>query len=256
MWPFRSLRRRKILRRGLLDKTAWRQALARIPIAAGLREDEARRLRELATLFLHEKLFEPARGLRLTEAMRADIAVQCCLPVMNLGFDWLDGWRTVIVYPGEFVSPRKQLDEIGVMHEWEEILGGESWDRGPLILSWADMEASGLGEGYNVAVHEIAHKLDLLEGAADGFPPLHRSMSARAWCDAFTAAYEDFNRRLDEGEDTEIDPYAAEAPGEFFAVFSEYFLERPELVMTEYPDVYRQLAAFYRQDPLARLSCE
>lgn len=235
----------------MLDEAVWRQTLAGIPIAAGLGEAEARRLREAATLFLHEKIFEQAGGIRLTEAMRADIAAQCCLPILNLGFDWLDGWRTVIVYPGEFVSPRKQLDEIGVMHEWEEILGGESWERGPLILSWADMEASGAGEGYNVAVHEIAHKLDALNGATDGFPPLHRGMSARLWHQTFATAYEDFNRRLDAGEDTEIDPYAAETPGEFFAVFSEYFFERPELTAAEYPDVYRQLAAFYRQDPLA-----
>ncbi len=121
-----------------------------------------------------------------------------------------------------------------------------------MILSWADVEASGWGDGYNVAIHEIAHKLDLLNGEVDGFPPLHRGMSARAWNQTFSAAFEDLGRRVDAGEETEIDPYAAEEPGEFFAVLSEYFFEQPGLVKTEYPDVYWRLAEFYRQDPWKR----
>ena len=254
MWPFRHFRRNKILREHPLADAAWRGVLHEHPILAGLAGDEARKLRELAVLFLHEKIFEPVRGLRLTEPMRLTIAVQCCLPVMNLGVDWLEGWRTVIVYPGAFVRKREQFDIAGVMHEWEEAISGEAWKLGPLILSWADVEASGHGEGYNVAIHEIAHKLDLLNGEVDGFPPLHRGMSRQAWNEAFSTAFDDLCRRVDAGEDTAIDPYATEQPGEFFAVLSEYFFELPDLVEAEYPPVYRQLAAFYRQDPLARMT--
>jgi len=253
MWPFRQLRRKKILRDFPLAQAAWRKVLQDHAILAGLAEDEALRLRELSTLFLREKIFEPVQGLALSEAMRLSIAAQCCLPAMNLGPDWLDGWRTVVVYPGAFIRPRGQFDDYGVMHEWEEAITGEAWELGPLILSWADVEASGHGEGYNVAIHEIAHKLDLRNGEVDGFPPLHRNMDRQVWNTAFSAAFDDLNRRLDEGEDTAIDPYAAEEPGEFFAVLSEYFFEQPDVVEEEYPAVYRQLAAFYRQDPLARL---
>lgn len=253
MWPFRQRRRTKILRDFPLDDALWQAVLQDHPILGRLAPDEEKRLRELSTLFLHEKIFEPVKGLQLTDAMRLAIAIQCCLPVMNLGADWLRGWRTVIVYPAEFVRPRGEFDDYGVMHEWEEAISGEAWDYGPLILSWADVDASGLGEGYNVAIHETAHKLDLLNGGVDGFPPLHRGMSAAAWNQAFSAAFDDLNRRLDLGEDPLIDPYAAEEPGEFFAVLSEYFFEQPDVVEAEYPAVYRQLAAFYRQDPLARM---
>lgn len=254
MWPFRQFRRQNILRQNPIADALWRGVVADHPVLAGLAEDEEGRLRDLACLFLHEKIFEPVKGLVLTESMGLSIAVQCCLPVMNLGVDWLDGWRTVIAYPGAFIRKREQFDDAGVMHEWEEAISGEAWRLGPLILSWADVEASGWGDGYNVAVHEIAHKLDLLNGEVDGFPPLHRGMSARAWNQAFSNAFEDFSRRVDAGLVTEIDPYAAEEPGEFFAVLSEYFFERPGLVNAEYPEVYRQLAAFYRQDPLARMA--
>jgi Mlc titration factor MtfA (ptsG expression regulator) len=253
MWPFRQLRRKKILREALLAEPLWRRVMADHPILSGLDEDERHRLRELATLFLHEKIFEPARGLVLTEAMRAGIAVQACLPLLNLGPDWYEGWRTVIVYPGEFVRRREQFDDIGVMHEWEEVISGESWRLGPMILSWADVRASGLGDGYNVAIHEMAHKLDLLNGEVNGFPPLHRGMNARAWSEAFTTAFDDLNARLDAKEKTAIDAYAGEEPGEFFAVISEYFFEQPNVVKAAYPAVYAQLCAFYRQDPSARL---
>lgn len=253
MWPFRQLKRNKILRDHPIAESQWRETLANRPIFRGLSDEEEKRLRALTTLFLREKIFESVQGLVVEEPMRLAISALCCLPVMNLGVDWLDGWRTVVVYPGEFIRKREQFDDIGVMHEWEEAIIGESWRLGPMILSWADVEVSGLGEGYNVAIHEIAHKLDLLNGEANGFPPLHRQMNRGAWSRELSAAFEDLNARLDAGEDTVIDPYAAEEPGEFFAVLSEYFFECPALIWREYPNAYRQLAEFYRQDPLARM---
>jgi Mlc titration factor MtfA (ptsG expression regulator) len=234
-------------------ESAWAYALAGLPVCAGLDAAESDRLRALATGFLADKLFETAGGAVLDESVRLRIAALAALPVLGLGLDWYADWRTVIVYPGEFVRPRSELDPIGVMHEWEDVLGGESWERGPVVLSLADVAASGLLDGYNVVIHEMAHKLDMRNGLPDGFPPLPGDIDRRRWTEAFTAAFEDLNARLDRGEDTAIDPYAAEEPGEFFAVLSEYFFEQPDLVRSEYPDVYDLLAGFYRQDPAARL---
>jgi len=254
MWPFRQLRRRKLLRDALLPDTLWDQCLNDHPILAGLDDQEAGRLRELATLFIHEKIFEPVQGLELRELMKASIAVQACLPILNLGFDCYDDWRTVVVYPGEFVRPRAEFDTVGVMHEWEETLGGESWQRGPVILSWADVEASGWCDGYNVVIHEMAHKLDMRSGDADGFPSLHRDMKAREWNLAFTEAFEHLTALAERMREPDIDPYAAESPAEFFAVLSEYFFERPALVLRQYPKIYEQLRLYYRQDPARRLA--
>ena len=50
-----------------------------------------------------------------------------------------------------------------------------------------------------------------------------------------------------------MDPYGATSPAEFFAVVSELFFELPHRLRAVYPDVYAQLAAFYRQDPALRL---
>jgi Mlc titration factor MtfA (ptsG expression regulator) len=242
------------MRDALIDDVPWHRALERLPILARLDPAESRRLRELCTIFLHEKRFEPVQGLELDEGIRITIAALACLPILNLGPDWYDDWYTVVVYPAEFVRPREEFDAVGVMHQWEEVLGGESWERGPVVLSWADVEASGWGDGYNVVIHEMAHKLDMRNGAAAGFPPLHKDMRVSAWTQGFALAYEDLTRRVENGEDTALDPYAAESPAEFFAVFSEYFFECPAVVMRAYPEVYRQLCLFYRQDPLARVA--
>jgi len=94
----------------------------------------------------------------------------------------------------------------------------------------------------------------MLNGDADGMPALHSDLDEGEWQAVFGSAYDDFCQRVDGGEDTLIDPYASETPGEFFAVLSESFFEIPDVVAGEYPDLYDLLRRYYRQDPLARLT--
>jgi hypothetical protein len=173
--------------------------------------------------------------------------------ILNLDLEYYRGWSGVIVYPEQFVPRHQHVDDAGVVHEGDEPYSGEAWLGGPVVLSWADVADTGYADGVNVVIHEFAHKLDMLNGDANGFPPLHAGMDRSAWVRSMTAAYRDFCTRVDGGEDTIIDPYAAESPGEFFAVMSETFFELPDVVQDEYPEVYEQFCAFYRQDPVARL---
>ncbi|CAL1239859.1 protein of unknown function [Candidatus Methylocalor cossyra] len=164
---YQRVRRLRLKRRAEaapIPAARWAATIAELPVLAGLTHEERARLHRLASLFLHDKIFEPAGGMRLDDAARTRIAALAALPILGLDYGWYDGWRTIIVYPGSFVRPRSQFDDIGVQHEWEEILTGESWELGPVVLSWADVEASGQGEGYNVVVHEMAHKLDMRNG--------------------------------------------------------------------------------------------
>lgn len=248
----KSWRRRRILRRNALPEEAWRKGISALPLLRGLTDGELGRLRELATLFLHEKEVVAAGGYVLGDAVRLRISAQACLPILNLGLDYYSGWVAVIIYPDEFVPKHEYTDEAGVVHVEHDPKIGESWERGPVILSAADVEHSGKHDGVNVVIHEFAHKLDMLNGAPDGFPPLHRGMDRGSWSRAFTEAYNDFCAKVDSGAETVIDPYAAESPAEFFAVLSEVFFEIPQVLQREYAEVYRQLAAFYRQDPAAR----
>ena len=215
---------------------------------------EKAHLRELTTLFLHEKKFFGAQELQLTDAMCLIIAAQACLPVLGLGIGCLSGWTGIIVYPGAFRVSRDERDAAGVIHHQEQALIGESWSRGPLILSWEDVERDMQGKqsGRNVVIHEIAHKLDMLNGPADGFPPLHHGMAVTEWSTSLSAAYESLVREVEHHHLACINPYAATSPAEFFAVISEYFFCAPEILHTHFADVYRQLKLYYRQNPLLR----
>jgi hypothetical protein len=239
-------RRDRILARVELDQREWQRALRRFPFTRNLDASDQARLRELVMLFLHEKRFTSAHGLELTQAMRLHVAIQACTLILNLGLEYYRGWSEIIIYPAEFVPRHQYVDESGVVHQGDEPYAGEAWLQGPVILSWADIAGSEYPDGVNVVIHEFAHKLDMLNGTANGFPPLHKGMSREGWAQTFTSAYEDFCARVDHGEDTAIDAYASESPGEFFAVLSEVFFELPEILLEEYPQVYQQLMQFYR----------
>jgi Mlc titration factor MtfA (ptsG expression regulator) len=246
----RNRRRRQVLASAAISDALWSATIAASPVLARLDAESERRLRDLTLLFLHEKHFEAAGGLVLDDSMKTRIAALACLLILELGIDSYDGFVSVIVYPDEFlVRDREYVDEDGVVHSSDDVLSGEAWEQGPVILAWKEVEASGHGDGFNVVAHEFAHKLDLLDGSFDGMPPLHAEMRAQDWIGAFQAAYEDLHARLERDEDTWLDPYAAEEPAEFFAVCSEMFFDVPEEFRAEYPALYAQLSAFYKQDP-------
>jgi Mlc titration factor MtfA (ptsG expression regulator) len=230
----------------------WRRIIADRPLFDGLAADELARLKDLAGQLLDDKDVHGAGGQEIDDKVRLTIAAQACLPILNLGVDYYRGWSEIIVYPAEFVPLREYTDEAGVVHQSRHPLAGESWLGGPLILSWADADYVEDGTGVNVVIHEFAHKLDMLNGDANGYPPLHTDMRRQTWARVFTSAYEDFRRRVNGGEETVIDPYAAENPGEFFAVLSEVFFAIPAVLLAEYQLAYEQLSLFYRQDPAAR----
>ena len=234
-----------------LPEALWQETLAGLPFLNRLSADEKSRLKHLSEAFLSEKEFASAGDLELNDAMCVSIAVQACLPILNLGLQSYRDWIGIIVYPDEFIIPRSVEDEFGIVHEYDDVASGEAWDGGPVLISWSDAQMA--GEGYNVVIHEFAHKLDMLNGEANGLPPLPSGFSRQDWDEILLAAYQDFCTVVDDaeqhGEETRLDPYAAENPGEFFAVMSETFFERPELLHEEYPALYTQLCRFYRQDP-------
>ena len=245
-----------------ISDALWNETIALYPFLDRLDEDERRRLRDLSGQFLAEKEFSAAGGLVLDDRICLEIAIQGCLPILNLGLSWYRGWDGVIIYPDEFVIPREIADPDGVVHRYDEVAAGEAWSGGPLIVSWHDVQMT--DDVYNVVIHEFAHKIDMLNGDADGFPRLHRDMDPAEWHAAITEAYADFCRRVDEAPlfedaqdendvdlDSVLDPYAATLPGEFFAVTSEVFFTAPAHLQAEYPALYREFCKLYRQDPAA-----
>ena len=245
----RNWRLRRLVARHPIAESLWREALQRCTAARRLGASDQATLRVLATQFLERKSLEPTKGLHLDDAGRVLLAAQACVPILKLGLDWYDGWHSVIVYPDAFIPRRTKTDEAGVVHQTNSMMAGEAWGRGPVILSWADVLNTGKKPGHNVVIHEMAHKLDMLNGDANGFPPLHRRMDRRVWSRVFSSAWDSLKNEQRNGADLPIDLYALESPAEFFAVASEQFFEDPATLRQHLPEVYRQLEQFYRQHP-------
>jgi MtfA peptidase len=237
-----------------LDESVWRMALERLSLVQALPQAEQQRLRGLVARFLADKAFSAAADFELQPWQAAAIAAQACLPCLQLGYGAMRGWHEVIVYPGQFGLRRHHHDEdTGVVSEWDDELAGESWDRGPLILSWADVAADleAPEEGFNLVLHEIAHKLDALDGAMNGTPPLPDAAARAAWADTMQRAYDALCAEVDAGRETAIDPYAADCPEEFFAVLSEYHWSAPDFLAESMPGPAALLRRFYGPSPFA-----
>jgi MtfA peptidase len=242
--------RRWVPAREAIPERLWRNALDSCHTAAHLGRSDRVRLRETAARFLHEKSISTAHDFALTDAMTVHVAVHACVPILNLGLASYSGWKGIIIYPGDFRARRHFEDDSGVVHEGHEDLCGESLAGGPMVLSWDAIEGEAEFPDQDLVIHECAHKIDVLNGDADGCPPLHPDMNAADWTRVMRRAYDTLNRAVDREEETLLDPYAATDAAEFFAVTSETFFAAPDILQEEFPDVYTQLRAFYRQDPL------
>ncbi|WJW76625.1 zinc-dependent peptidase [Thiohalobacter sp. IOR34] len=251
---FRRYHTLKILRDHPIADGAWHETTKSLPLLHDLGAVERARLRKLVTLFLHKKAFTGVQGLEVNQAMRLTVAAQACLQILNLGLDAFDGWIEIVIYPGAFRVERQTADDAGLVHQEANILSGESWSRGPVILSWEDVERDShcLQPGRNVVIHEFAHKLDMGNGRANGMPPLHPEMPVEAWSRALSEAYNTLLRQLQHHHPAWINPYAATDPAEFFAVLCEYFFTAPWVLHEHCPAVYLQLQSYFRQDTLNR----
>lgn len=212
---------------------------ARLPVA--LRDE----LEGLMHVFLAEKSFEACGGIdEVTGHMRRVIAAEACLLLVNRPHNFYRRLRSVLVYPSAFTA----RDEYGD----DDVRLGESWSSGSVVLAWDSVVAGGRNEqdGSRVTLHEFAHQLDQEDGAGDGVPDLTGVGSYREWSRVFSGAFDRFQRKVENGKRTVIDPYGATNPAEFFAVATETFYEKPAQLQKYYPDVYRQLKNYYRVDPL------
>jgi Mlc titration factor MtfA (ptsG expression regulator) len=244
---FRNWSRRRALARTAIEPALWDSVSSGLAFLRGMEPHDLARLKELCVLFLHEKEMHGAGGMDLSDDVRLSIAVQACIPVLNLGLDVYDGWVGIIVYPREFRVTKEEMDEDGVVHRFDDALSGEAWPGGPVVLSWEDVTMT--GAGYNVVIHEFAHKIHMLREDDDEYPRPFPGMDAERWRDALERSYQKFCRAVDSGVPTLVDPYAAEHPAEFFAVMSEVFFTDAAVFARDWPELYEQFSAFYRQDP-------
>ena len=248
-WYWSKRQRRARLLQAPLNEEQRAIIAAQVPLLQKLPEALRGALEGKINLFLHQIDFIGCDGLEVTEEMRLSIAAQACLLVVNSD-EWYRNLRTILVYPGAFRSMRQEHNGY-VVTEHKTVRTGESWPRGPVILSWADSQQGAMDDedGHNVVLHEFAHQLDDLSGHTDGAPLLTRGQSFDEWRRVFVTAYERHLHNVQNGRETVIDPYGAEGVEEFFAVSVEEFFERPGALKQAEPEVYDQLSELFRLDP-------
>nr|WP_282103471.1 M90 family metallopeptidase [Halomonas getboli] len=236
----------------------WVEARARLPLLAAVPEPAAERLGHRAWRFAHAKRLsrhpELDPSIDFDVPARLAIAAQGCL--LTLGWDETThreafaGLHEILIVPDAFHRRVEEMDEFGVMHAYDDERAGETSHQGPVVVAYPDLMESGRLDGFNVVIHELAHKLDMANSLdADGYPPLPGDMDPHDWHRVFTAVWDDLQAHLARGEPTPIDDYAASHPGECFAVSCEYFFAAPEALHAAYPALYALLARYFGQDP-------
>jgi Mlc titration factor MtfA (ptsG expression regulator) len=245
----RLWRRQRIARRPFA--AAWREIVRRrVPLARELPAAQQLRLKKHIQVLLAEVPFIGCAGLEVSDEMRVTIAAQAAFLLLGRGGSF-GNLREVLVYPGHFVVPRSEAGAGGVVHEGRDVLAGQSWQRGQVILAWDAVRDGGADphDGANVVMHEFAHQLDQDAGAANGAPYVGRGALQQTWARVMNEEFEALHGRLVRSEPNLIDPYASTSPAEFFAVTTELFFERPDALAADRPALYEQLKRCYRLDP-------
>lgn len=200
-------------------------------------------------VFLAEKSFEGCGGLEVTDEMKITIAGQACLLLLNRPGRCYPRLRTILVYPSTYVAGGKGIFDAETE---ESVRLGESWQRGVVVLAWDSVKRGAVNfhDGHNVAMHEFAHQLDQEDSASDGAPILARRAAYASWATVFSREFAALQRQTKRGREDVLSDYGATNPAEFFAVATESFFEKPRQLKKKHPELYRELAGFYKVDPI------
>lgn len=255
MLGFFRRRRRARLRATPLSDVQWEIIDRRVPMVRAMAPADRRALGGIIQILLAEKRFEGCGGLEMTDEIRVTILAQAAVLLLHRETGYYPTLRTILVYPHAYVAATTRPNPDGTVSQGPQGRLGESWHRGPLVLSWNDVVrgAADDDDGRNVVLHEFAHQLDGEAGGMDGAPALATAARYRDWARVLGHEYAQLAEELHRGHRTLIDPYGSTNPAEFFAVITELFFERPAAMRREHPDLYQQLATFYRTDPLGAL---
>jgi Mlc titration factor MtfA (ptsG expression regulator) len=245
---FKSRRRKKLRARPVPE--AWRRVFLRLPLYRAISVEDQRELTGHVHVFLNEKRFEGARGFVVTDEVALLISAQACLLLLHRDTDYFPRLRSIIVYPDTYVAPRRERRGTWIESEREDVLHGESWNQGVVVLSWKQTQRSASQlDGNNLVLHEFAHQLDEEDGHANGAPILGSHIDPVTWAHVMREEYESLRIAATFGHETLLDYYGAESPAEFFSVATESFFERGREFRQWHPALYEQLKLYYQQDP-------
>ncbi|MEZ8185064.1 MULTISPECIES: M90 family metallopeptidase [Shewanella] len=233
--------------------TLWRNILKkRFPYFKAMPTDLQLQLKKHIQVFISEKQFVGCDGFDINDEVKVTIAAQACLLLLNRKTDYYPKLKQILVYPSAFIVHQNRTDIAGVYSTQRNVLLGESWEYGKVVLSWnSTVEgAADPFDGSNVVIHEFAHQLDQEDGSANGAPPLRDITSYRSWSATLGQEFKQLQHCAQQHIPSLFNYYGATNPAEFFAVISETFFERPIEFYQQHNQLYKELSQFYQLDPI------
>jgi len=249
----RLQRKRRIRIRELPPPEGLEQVLSQnVGLYSLLPGDLQAELHGHVNVFLREKRFRGVGGQKITPEVRFTVAGIASMLLLSREPSYFPGFSSILIYPDTYETAQVEYDS-GVEVHKRSRRAGESWHRGPVVLSWGDVlrGASNAGDGYNVVLHEFAHKLDEENSGTNGLPILHDIDHYKDWAQVLAREYRSLEDRVSHRKNKVIDEYGLTSPAEFFAVATESFFEKAPAMRRKLPDLYEQLKKFYGVDPAA-----
>lgn len=250
MWLLKNFRRNRIRKKPFPQQ--WLDIIEKnVPYYNGLPANDKNQLQKHILIFLAEKQFEGCGGLKITDEIKITIAAYACILLLNRKTDYYPRLRSILVYPETFIAPHKSYLPGGIVAEGHIPLRGQSWHKGPVILSWDDVRHSyaDAHDGQNVVFHEFAHQIDSSGGEADSSEVLKKRSTYIAWARVLQKDFEKLKKAVTKNRPTLLGGYAATNEAEFFAVITEFFFEKPKELKNIHPELYNELKRFYNQNP-------
>ncbi len=220
-----------------------------------LSDREQHKLRDDLRVLVAEKNWEGCGGLEMTEEIQVTIAGQAALLLLGCKDQFFDKVKSVLVYPDAYIARERIMTDGGVVLEGDSHREGEAWYRGPVVLSWADVLAGGRCQAgvRNLVLHEFAHQLDMENGRlVDGIPPMTNHAQYESWQRVMRVEAGRLADDCRRGRRTLLDCYGTKDIGEFFAVSTECFFQRPREMRSQHRELYENFRDFFRQDPASR----
>lgn len=205
--------------------------------------DEKKQLFDTRVSQFLDKVTIEGVGTTVNDIDKLLVASSAIIPIFGFD-DWYYPLTNVLLYEDRFNADYQTTGDD------RNILGmvGE----GGALQSTMVLSKPALYEGFanetsksNTGIHEFVHLLDKVDGSTDGLPAyLLEKDHIKPWLQLIHRSIREIK-----ANQSDIDPYGITNEAEFFAVVSEYFFKRPDLLEKNHPELFARLEEIFRQNP-------
>lgn len=240
-FSFLFYRKKKVIHTAAIPAPFLNILNEEVPFYQELNTDKKKEFEERLQLFLAQIKITGV-NTKVEDVDKVFIAASALIPIFNF-----QGWEyvtlhEVLLYPDSF---NHDFDQGGANRSVLGMVGN-----GPLnhimILSQQQLRQAFINKTgkSNTAIHEFVHLIDKTDGAIDGIPDfILDKQYIIPWLQLMHKEI-----KLIKENKSDIDPYGATNESEFFAVASEYFFERPDLLKAKHPELYALLTKIFRKN--------